>query len=144
MKNRDSRRKVPIHSSLLELGFLNYVQTMKTAGDSRLFSVLNKGKNTFADAVGKWYARLLNKVGLTDESLVLHGLRHTFITRLSDAGVQDKVKMMLAGHAAQGVHGKVYDHRERVSMKLLQEGLERLQYPAVLQALNNGQREEAA
>lgn len=52
--------------------------------------------------------------------------------------------MMLVGHAAQGVHGKVYDHRERVPMKLLQLGLEKLRYPEVLQALTNGQREEAA
>ena len=145
LKNADSRRKVPVHSSLITLGFMSYVHNLRQAKQTRLFPTLKKGKSTFADATGKWYARLLKKVGLKDQSLVLHGLRHTFITRLSDAGVQEKVKMMLAGHAAQGVHGKVYDHRERVSIKLLKDGLERLQYPEVLQVLNNkGQREEAA
>lgn len=144
LKNKDSRRKVPIHSSLIALGILDHVQRMRAAGEGRLFPALNKGKNTFADATGKWYARLLNKVGLTDDSLVLHGLRHTFVTRLSDAGVSEKVKMMLAGHAAREVHGKVYDHRERVSMRLLQDGIERLRYDEVQQALNNDQRDEAA
>jgi len=53
--------------------------------------------------------------------------------------------MMLTGHAAQGIHGKVYDHRERVSMKLLHEGLEKLRYPEVHQALETkGQSEEVA
>jgi integrase len=118
---------------------------MRKAGETRLFPTLKKGKSTFADATGKWYARLLKKVGLKDKSLVLHGLRHTFITRLSDAGVPEKIRMMLTGHVAQGVHGKVYDHRERVPMKLLQDGLERLQYPQVLQALNPmGESEETA
>lgn len=135
LKNAESRRKVPIHSSLITLGFLEYVRSEKETDSTRLFPTLKKGKSTFADATGKWYARLLKKVGLKDKSLVLHGLRHTFITRLSDAGVPEKVKMMLAGHAAQGVHGKVYDHRERVPMKLLQDGLERLQYPEVLKLL---------
>lgn len=137
LKNADNTRKVPVHSSLITLGFMSYVHNLRQAKQTRLFPTLKKGKSTFADATGKWYARLLKKVGLKDNSLVLHGLRHTFITRLSDAGVQEKAKMMLAGHAAQGVHGKVYDHRERVQMKLLKEGLERLQYPEVLQALNN-------
>lgn len=140
-----NRRKVPVHTSLIALGFLDYVRTLRQRGEIGLFPTLKKGKSTFADATGKWYARLLNKVGLTDEALVLHGLRHTFVTRLSDAGVPEKIKMMLVGHAAQGVHGKVYDHRERVPMKLLQAGLEKLRHPEVLQALNSkGQREEAA
>lgn len=144
LKNADSRRKVPIHLSLIALGFLEYIGTLRQTGETRLFPTLKKGKSTFADATGKWYARLLNRVGLTDKTLVLHGLRHTFVTRLSDAGVPEKIKMMLAGHAAQGVHGKVYDHRERVPMRLLQEGLEKLRYDEVLLALTNDQREAAA
>lgn len=143
LKNLDSRRKVPIHSALIQLGFLDYVQSLQKSGETRLFPTLKKkGKSTLGDATGKWYAKLLKRVGLKDNALVLHGLRHTFVTRLSDAGVPEKVKMMLAGHAAQGVHGKVYDHRERVSMKLLQEGLEKLRYDDVLQVLTNGQSEE--
>ncbi len=53
--------------------------------------------------------------------------------------------MMITAHASQGIHGQVYDRRERVPMKLLKEGLEKLRYDEVLEALNNkGQREEAA
>ena len=137
LKNRDSHRDGPVHSSPIQLGFLDHVQALRQACATHLFPTLKKDKTPFADATGKRYARLLKRVGLKDESLVLHGLRHMGITRLSHAGISEKVKMMLAGHAAQGVHGKIYNHRERVPMKLLQEGLERLQYPDVLQALNN-------
>ncbi len=143
-KTACSRRTIPIHSSLLTLGFLEYVNRLRTAGETRLFPTMKKGKSTFADAAGKWYARHLKRVGLTDKALVLHGLRHTFITRLADAGTSERVRQILTGHAAQGVHSRIYDHRERIKMSLLQEGLERLSYPEVLQALTNGQRKEAA
>lgn len=49
----------------------------RTASETKLFPTVKKGKSTFADATGKWYARLLKTVGLKDQSLVLHGLRHT-------------------------------------------------------------------
>jgi hypothetical protein len=50
---------------------------------------------------------------------------------------------MLTGHASHDVHGKVYDRRERVPMKLLQDGLEKLQYPEVLKRLSAGSSDSA-
>lgn len=145
LKCDDSRRKVPIHSALLSLGFMEYMQAMRQSNAVRLFPRFKKGKSTYADAAGKWYSRLLRKrLGLTDKTLVLHGLRSTVITRLSNVGVAEKIHRMLTGHASDDVHGKVYDRRERVPMKLLQEGLEKLRYDELIQALSNGQREEAA
>jgi hypothetical protein len=43
---------------------------------------------------------------------------------------------LLAGHAASGVHGKVYEHRELLPRRLLRGGLEELSYPEVVKALN--------
>lgn len=87
----------------------------------------------------------MKRVGLGGKRLVLHGLRHTVITRLADAGVNDKVRRTLVGHAGVDVHDRIYNHADRMKMSLLQEGIERLQYPEVLQVLNiNGHREEAA
>ena len=36
------------------------------------------------------------------------------------------VREMLAGHAAAGVHGQRYVHRETIPLSLLREGLEKL------------------
>lgn len=143
LKNDSSRRKIPIHSSLIALGFMDYIKGLRhQRGITRVFPQLTKSKGTYGNAVGKWYTRLIREVGLGDKGLVLHGLRHSFITRLSDVGVSEKLRMTLAGHASQGVHGRIYDHRQRVPMKLLQEGIERLQYPSVMQALMNDYRDE--
>jgi integrase len=158
-KTDASIRKVPIHSALIRLGFLEYVKGVKDGGHAHLFPQLTRGKNTpVGDSVGKWFSRLKKKKGLNDPNLALYSTRHTGITRLSNIGVPEKIRMMLTGHAAQGIHGKVYDQRERVPMKLLRDGLEKLRYEEVVQrlvessgtrpepsqALTNGQKEEAA
>ena len=46
----------------------------------------------------------------------------------------------LTGHSAGNIHEQ-YVHKELISMKTLQEGLEKLRYEEVIQALTNGQRE---
>ncbi len=123
-KTDSSIRKVPIHSALIELGFMDYMNAIKDAGHEYLFPQLERDKApTLGDAVGKWFARLKKTKGLNDPLLTLYSTRHTGITRLSNIGVPEKIRMMITGHASQGIHGQVYDRRERVSMKLLQEGL---------------------
>ena len=88
LKNEGSRRRVPIHPSLRELGFLDYVQTMRQAGHVRLFPELTKGNSGYADPVGKWFGRLVTKLGIVDEAVVLHSLRHGGISKLTGAGVR--------------------------------------------------------
>jgi integrase len=86
LKNEGSKRRLPIHSSLIKLGFLNYVEATRKAGHTRLFPQLKKGANGYSDAVGKFFSRLVTKAGLTDPALVLHSLRHGGITKLHAAG----------------------------------------------------------
>lgn len=37
LKNEGSKRRVPIHSSLLQLGFMEYVESIRKSGHARLF-----------------------------------------------------------------------------------------------------------
>ena len=137
LKNEGSRRRVPVHSSLIQLGFLDYVNTIKQAGHVRLFPDLVKGHNGYADPVGKWWGRLMTTCGLTDPELAFHGLRHTGLTRLHSNGCPADIAEMLAGHAAGNVHG-VYVHRNQIALKTLREGLEKLRYDQVVDALWKG------
>lgn len=138
LKNEGSKRRLPVHSSLIQLGFLKYVHEITAAGHQRLFPQLPRQRNGYSDAIGKYFARLLNKVGLSDPLLVFHSLRHTGIHQLQKAGCPHHIEEMLAGHAAQGIHDKVYAHRELTPLSLLQEGLEKLRYDDVVKALAQG------
>ncbi len=137
LKNEGSRRRVPLHSSLLQLGFMAYVERIKQGGHVRLFPDLKKGHNGFSDPVGKWWSRLATKCGVTDPAVVLHSLRHGGITKLHAAGVSREVVEILAGHSAENVHGRVYVHREKLPLSLLREGLEKLRYEEVVKRFLN-------
>jgi len=136
LKNAGSKRRLPLHSSLVQLGFLEYVESMKVAGHARLFPQLQKGLNGYSDAVGKWFSRAVTQAGLTDPALVLHSLRHGGITKLHAAGVASNIVEVLAGHASNSVHGQVYVHREGLPLSLLREGLEKLRYDEVVEAVS--------
>jgi len=126
LKNEASVRMVPVHSRLIQLGLLKYVNQTKTTGETRLFPTLAHGGNGYGDAVGKVFARHLKQLGIVDPGKVLHSLRHTAITRLHSRGVPQNIAEALVGHAANTVHGSVYLHRNVLPMKLLREGIEKL------------------
>lgn len=128
-KNEHSKRRVPVHSRLLELGFLDYLAMRKKQGPL-LFppTPKMKGRTTPGDAVGKWLSRLRKTVGVRGRK-PLHSFRHTFITRLVSAGVPEDMRKVLVGHAATDVHGQTYTHREEISITLLQSHLEKLTLP---------------
>jgi integrase len=128
LKNEASERMVPVHSRLIELGFLMYVEHTRATGAVRLFPKLKHGANGYGDAVGKFFARHLKQLGIVDPSKVLHSLRHTAITRLHSRGVPQNIAEALVGHAANTVHGSVYLHRNALPMKLLKDGIERLDF----------------
>jgi len=136
LKNEDSKRRVPIHSSLIALGLLQYVEDVKTAGHARLFPDLKKGSNGYGDAVGKWWSRHVDSLGLTDPRLVFHSLRHGALSKLRIAKCSSPVEYALLGHAEGDVHGASYGHRELLPISLLKEGLEWLRYDSIVDALS--------
>ncbi len=136
VKTKTSRR-IPLHSSLLTLGFLQYVQTVKEAGHVRLFHQFQKGKSTYADAAGKMFSRIVRGLGMTDTRLVLHGLRHLGITKLAEAGCPPDISRVLTGHSGRDVHDTVYVHGDRFKLSALRDGLNKLRYDDVLKALKS-------
>lgn len=133
LKNKASRRRVPIHSHLIELGFLKYVDSMKAQGELLLFPkhlALKKkgrgmGRGTAGDLVAKWFHRLLLKLNIPGEKS-LHSFRPTMTTKLYEAGVDGETRRELLGHSGKDVHEAVYlgpplavlkQHLERVNLR---------------------------
>jgi integrase len=137
VKNRGSKRTMPVHSSLITLGFLDYVRDVRAERHACLFHQLPRQANGYSDAIGKWFAQHLDKVGLSQPELVMHSLRHG-IHYLHALGCPQDVAEMLTGHSATSVHDKVYAHRNLTPLTRLRDGLEKMQFPDVLKALVNG------
>ena len=101
VKNVSSNRDVPIHSHLLELGFLEYVQRLPA--DGRLFPKLNASghKATYSARLGVWWGKyLVNTVQISRSGVRrFHSFRHTFMTVCRAVGLREDVQNAITGHS---------------------------------------------
>ena len=103
VKTPSSKRIIPIHPLLLELGFLDYVDAQKRAGKWDLFPGLRPEKATRAgENLGEWFSRYLEYIGMKRERLSFHSFRHTFDTHLFNREAPDVRVSELMGHAQHG------------------------------------------
>lgn len=102
LKNRSSRRRIPIHSELIKLGFIGFSKKQK--GD-RIFHQLKADVfGTLSGNWSKWFGRYLRNVcGVTDKRLVFHSFRHTFKDMCRLAGIDEAVHDVLTGHSSSSV-----------------------------------------
>jgi integrase len=131
-KGETSKRRVPVHSHLIRLGFADYVADMKEAGEVLLFPNVRKPPEgmPMGEYYSKWWSVYRKAQGVTGRYIDFHAFRHTSRTRLTDAGVEDVLSARLLGHTVTGSTGsKVYDH----SVKTLRATLEKLAYPELPQ-----------
>lgn len=106
LKTTSSFRMVPIHAELIRLGFLEYVDALRSAGRVRLFEELKHDPvKGYGKAAGKWFNdRLLGKrLGIArDGRTTFHSLRHNFASALSRSAATDIQRADLMGHKREG------------------------------------------
>lgn len=103
VKTASSRRKVPLHGDLLQLGFLEYKDTLPV--DGRLFPKLTSHPSEgFGHNFGKLWAKYLRDVvGLKTSASPAHGFRHAFKTLCRESGIPGEVHDWITGHSAPNV-----------------------------------------
>lgn len=137
LKNKASKRRVPVHAHLVELGLLDYLKIAKNKNEKYLFpkqESKSRGRETCGDSVSKWFLRLRDQAGVSGRK-TLHSFRHTVVTRLAGLGVPEDIRKVLVGHADDNVHGATYLHREQIPLTLLQTNLNLLCFPHALKIL---------
>jgi len=104
LKNTSSARRVPVHSSLVDLGFLDYHQAMKKRGETRLFPALKPDSfGTVTAHWGKWFGKYLRELGVKDRRIVFHSFRHSFKHYARECGITKNVNDALTGHESGDV-----------------------------------------
>ena len=124
LKTEAGRRKVPVHSELIRLGFLEFVQSRSKG--KRLFPDYNLNINGgYGRSLGRWCnERFLPELGIKEPGVVFHCFRHTIVTRLSQADVPEPIVQCIVGHARSGVTQEVY-MREGYKLSQLKAALEK-------------------
>ncbi|WP_341743279.1 site-specific integrase [Azonexus hydrophilus] len=109
LKNEASRRFVPIHSKLIELGFLSYVDARRQRGDQKLFPSLDDGSVKHNKYFGNWINRYFDVVGVVGKGLDSHSFRHTVILAFKTAEVPETHAAAICGHE----HGERDDNGDK-------------------------------
>lgn len=124
VKSKAGRRKVPLHSELIRLGFLDFVESRRNG--TRLFPDYSYSANGgYGRNLGRWCNEsFLPKLRIKQPGLVFHSLRHTMVTRLGQANVPEPIIQCIVGHARSGVTQEVY-LREGYTLAQLKDGIDR-------------------
>jgi integrase len=92
-KTKAAVRLVPLHHNLVENGLLKWVESSEK---ERLFNVA-------ANSVTGLFNSLLDeRINYNGERIVLHSLRHTFITKVRAAGISNVLVQQVVGHEKSG------------------------------------------
>ena len=124
LKNGSSRRMLPVHPLLVELGLLLHVESARATGGHRLFPDLEPVRGKLGHAPSKWFGRYKTKRGIDDSKKTYHSFRHTLIDDLRDAGVQDSLIKRIVGHEDSAVTFGVYG--SRTPLKAMLEALQHI------------------
>lgn len=108
IKCNSSKRVVPIHSKLLNLGFLDYVNKLKAENNKLLFPQWQPRNGKASANAAKWFSRYLESVGLRDETegerlSGFHALRHTYVTFAMTNKIQGVFE--ITGHEVDAIEG---------------------------------------
>ncbi|QUD86233.1 site-specific integrase [Phenylobacterium montanum] len=132
LKNGPSKRYLPIHPELIQLGFLDYVAERRASGDEQLFPEAQaNAKGHFGDHVSDWFGRLLDKRGLTDSKLTLHSFRHTFEDALRDAEIFGTLEGAVLSGRKRGNDASAAAYGNGYKMKKLLGKLELVRFDTV-------------
>jgi len=127
LKSPSSKRIVPIHPKLKELGFLGFVakrQSEDPAG--RIFGDIKKGHGgSFSHNFSKYYGRYARQVGVHQTGTAFHSFRHNFTDALIAAEAEDSQIRALLGHSDQTMMA-VY--KSKIPANVLYGVIERVKY----------------
>jgi len=116
LKTLSSRRIVPIHNTLLDLGFVEFIELLKKKDPNRerVFQELPYRSGNYNQNVSRFINnRYLPNLGLKTDKKNFHSFRHTVTDHLKQKGVEPHFVNELLGHSSGNIdldrYGKGYN-----------------------------------
>jgi integrase len=129
VKNLPSIRLLPLHSQLIELGFLDWVAAARKDASSRVFPLIHPKGSCL---VSMWFSRLLKDLQIKRPEVSLHSCRHTLTVLLAKQRTYPPLQNRLLGHAiGKSVEDRVYLAGLTFSVKELSAALETVTFPSL-------------
>lgn len=135
LKNRESLRMFALHDSLVDLGFIDWVEEQKRIGHEYLFPDLHSAARP-TNAASKRFQRIFQSLGMGGQH-VFHSLRHSFKDWARQFEVEERTITLQAGHSLDGIalrYGNPYlreDELQKIASLPLLKGLDVSAYRGV-------------
>lgn len=118
VKNKSSIRQVALHPVIEQLGFPDYVALRRKQGHGLLFPELGLRQGRRGVTASNWFARYLDRLGITGKDKVFHSFRHTLIDHCKQADLAESAIKDIVGHENSSVTYGLYGKRLRPQAQL--------------------------
>ncbi len=143
VKRHSSKRRVPLHDAIIQLGFLDEVVTDREPDELLFPELAPNAKGSYSDAVGKRVSRIVDSLGIklirVDDSEAdgaLHPFRHHGITQLENQGVQGGIIDALSGHSSKERKSERRRYTDQIFLSVLRDTINKLQVSLDVEVLN--------
>jgi len=134
LKTASSKRRVPIHGALLDLGFTQHVATSAHSG--RIFPEIKIGADGYhSHHFSKWWGRYSKHIGFKSAKTTFHSFRHNFMDALRAAETPEYINKALAGHSDSSVHSQ---YGGGPSLSQLKAAVDKISYDITLPKNDDG------
>lgn len=125
LKNRHSKRQIPIHQNLINAGLIDYVNNLKAEEEIKLFPELT---NTHTNFATQWFGIYSDQAGVTDKDTSFHSFRHNFCSYLSDHHTPEDLVIALSGHQYKSLAKSTYNRNRNRDVGKLAEVINSIDY----------------
>ena len=110
LKTKTSHRIIPLHQTLVDLGFLDYYHILEKSGKQRIFHELTLGRDGYTKNPSKFFNDYLRELGIKTptKKYDFHSLRHTCNNSLIQNDVIEEHRNDYLGWVQVGMSKKVY------------------------------------
>lgn len=106
VKTRSSIRDIPVHQTLMDIGFDKFLASRNKA-ETRLFLDIEVGPSENPSSpASKRFIRLLKEAGVKTDKNAFHSFRHNFEDGCRNSEIPMEITNALQGHAAEGMAGR--------------------------------------
>lgn len=127
-KTEPSKRRIPIHPDLLEIGLLEYVARRKEKKAEMIFPIKKSPTNGWGAAPSKWFSNLKTNIFKFPEDTVFHSFRPTIVDVMKQALVNAELRCQYVGHEFDdSEHIDTYS-RNKIRLETVKKVLEHIDY----------------
>jgi integrase len=131
LKTASAERTIPVHPVIIELGFLDYCESVRAAGQVMLFEDLTVSVDgSYSKNFSKWFGRYCSDQGLSDSRLNFHSFRHGFVDACRSAQIPLAIYGRIGGWSGAKSASELYGGTETLLPDMARE-IKKIRFPSV-------------